>query len=203
MIKLVKNIYNFYVKRYKKRFIISFLIYYLLVILGGVAGIFFSVSRESTIQNVSTSLNTTIPSLFQAISAGDLISVILTIFGFNASLGSFFFITVLNMIGIGTLIFLYRPFLWGFIYAPINPQATALLIYVIPTLLLEGLAYVMAFAASTDFILSIIKPHALDEEKRWDAFKKAWINNLKSYVLILIVLFIAAVVEAVTILYLI
>ncbi|GAB4306367.1 MAG: hypothetical protein Kow0019_01140 [Methanobacteriaceae archaeon] len=203
MIKFLRDICNFYVGRYKKRFYISFLIYYLLVILGGISGLFFSVSRENTVQSVSNSLNTTIPTLFQAISAGDLLSVILTIFGFNASLGSFFFITVLNMIGIGTLVFLYRPFLWGFIYAPINPQATTLLIYVIPTLLLEGLAYVMAFTASTDFILSIIKPSALEEDKRLNAFKKAWINNLKSYVLILIVLFIAAVVEAVTILYLI
>ncbi len=203
MIKFVKNIYHFYVERYKKRFLYSFLIYYLLVIFGGVAGLFFSASREGTVQTVTTSLNSTLPTLVQAISAGDLISVILTIFGFNASLGSFLFITVLNVIGIGTLVFLYRPFLWGFIYAPINPQATILLIYVIPTLILEGLAYVMAFAASTDFILSIIKPGALGETKRLAAFKKAWVYNLKSYVLILIVLFIAAVVESVTIFYLI
>ncbi|MGC9517007.1 MAG: stage II sporulation protein M [Methanomicrobiales archaeon] len=203
MIKFLKNIYKFYVKRYKKRFIYSFLVYYLLVILGGISGIFYSVSRENAVQTVSSSLNSTLPSLFQAINSGDLISVVLTIFGFNAVLGSFFFITLLNMIGIGTLIFIYRPFLWGFIYAPVNPQATALLIYVIPTLILEGLAYVMAFAASIDFLQAIIKPSALGEKKRLRAYKKAWINNLKSYVLILIVLFVAAVVETLTILYII
>jgi uncharacterized membrane protein SpoIIM required for sporulation len=74
-----------------------------------------------------------------------------------------------------------------------------LILKVIPTLLCEGIAYVIAFTASIDLLLAIVKPEKLEEKSRVRALKKAGIYNLKSYVLVLIVLFIAAVVETVTI----
>jgi uncharacterized membrane protein SpoIIM required for sporulation len=86
----------------------------------------------------------------------------------------------------------------GLIYAPTSPSAVILLIAVIPTLILEGVAYVIAFTASLDFVLAIAKPKSLGEESRLKAWKKAWVYNLKSYVLVLIMLFVAAVVEAIT-----
>jgi uncharacterized membrane protein SpoIIM required for sporulation len=89
--------------------------------------------------------------------------------------------------------------MWGLIYAPTSPGAAMLLIAVIPTLILEGVAYIIAFAASLDFVLAIAKPKSLGEESRFKAWKKAWAYNLKSYVLVLIMLFVAAVVESVTI----
>ena len=115
---------------------------------------------------------------------------------------NFFVLTLLNTIGLGTLVFIYRPLLWGLIYAPINPHATTLLLFAIPTLILEGTAYVIAFTANIDLILAVIKPKALGEESRFKAWKKAWVYNLKSYVLVLIMLFAAAVVETLTLVYL-
>ncbi|MEL7669548.1 stage II sporulation protein M [Methanobacterium sp.] len=199
MLNKIKNIYNFYVARYKKRFLYCFAIYYGLVIIGMVIGLLYPPISTGTGGNISSQFSTVFPGLLQAIGAGDVIKVILTIFVFNSILGSFLAITLLNLIGIGTLVFIYRPIMWGLIYAPTSPSAAVLLIAVIPTLILEGVAYVIAFAASLDFILAIAKPKALGEESRFKAWKKAWVYNLKSYVLVLIMLFVAAVVESVTI----
>ncbi|OEC87353.1 MULTISPECIES: stage II sporulation protein M [Methanobacterium] len=199
MLNRIKNIYKFYVERYKKRFLYCFAIYYGLVIIGMVIGLLYPPISTGTGGNISSQFSTVFPGLLQAIGAGDVIKVILTIFVFNSILGSFLAITLLNLIGIGTLVFIYRPIMWGLIYAPTSSGAAMLLIAVIPTLILEGVAYIIAFAASLDFVLAIAKPKALGEESRFKAWKKAWAYNLKSYVLVLIMLFVAAVVESVTI----
>lgn len=201
MLTGLKNIYTFYVERYKKRFIYCFGIYFILVIIGGLIGVLNPDLTLEIKKVIGEQFVSSMPGLFQAIDAGQILTVILTIFGINSVLGTFVTITVPNMLGLGTLIFIYRPLLWGLIYAPINPQDTWLLLMVIPTLLLEGTAYVIAFASSIDLLLAIVKPWKLEEESRLKAFKKAWIYNLKSYVLVLIVLFIAAVVETVTIVF--
>lgn len=201
MLTGLKNIYTFYVERYKKRFIYCFGIYFILVIIGCLIGVLNPDLAFEVKKMVGEQFASSMPGLFQAISTGQLLTVILTIFGINSIFGSFLTITVPNMVGLGTLIFIYRPVLWGLIYAPTDPQSAMLLLLVIPTLLLEGLAYVIAFTSSIDLLLALIKPGKLEEESRLKAMKKAWINNLKSYVLVLIVLFIAAVVETVTIVF--
>lgn len=201
MLNGLKNIYTFYVGRYKKRFLYCFGIYFFLVIIAGLIGVLNPNLAIEIKRVVGGQFVSSMPGLFQAISAGNVLTVILTIFGINSILGTFFYITVPNTLGLGTLVFIYRPMLWGLIYAPISPQDTILLLKVIPTLLLEGTAYVIAFAASLDLIIAIAKPGKLGEDSRLKALKKAWIFNLKSYVLVLIVLFIAAVVETITIIY--
>jgi hypothetical protein len=169
------------------------------VILGGLIGVLspeFDLELKKMIGQQFVSSN---PGLFQAIGAGKILTIIATIFGINSIIASFLSITVPNIVGLGTIVFIYRPIVWGLLYAPINFQAAILLLYVIPTLLLEGIAYVIVFTASLDLPLSIVKPEKFEEKSRLKAFKKAWIYNLKSYVLVLIVLFIAAVVETATI----
>ena len=198
MLEKIKNIYKFYVERYKKRFLYCFAIYYGLVIVGMIIGLLYPPVSTGTGGNISNQFSTVFPGLLQAIGAGDIIRIIVTIFAFNSILGSFLAITLSNIIGIGTLVFIYRPIMWGLVYAPTSPGAAMLLIAVVPTLILEGVAYVIAFAASLDFILAIAKPKSLGEESRFKAWKKAWKYNLKSYVLVLIMLLVAAVVEGIT-----
>lgn len=199
MLNKLKDIYNFYVKRYKKRFLYCFGIYYGLVIIGMIIGILDPSVSTGTGHVISNQFQTGLPGLLQAIGTGDIIKVILIIFGFNSVVSSFLQITILNTIGLGIVVFLFRPLLWGLLYSPTSPQAAMLLIFVIPTLILEGIAYVIAFTASIDLILAIIKPKSLGEDSRLKAWKKAWIYNLKAYVLVLIVLFAAAIVETLTI----
>ncbi len=201
MLNGLKNIYTFYVERYKKRFLYCFGIYFLLVIIGGLIGVLNPNLAIEIKTMIGSQFVSSMPGLFQAIGAGKVLTIILTIFGINSILGTFFYITIPNILGLGTLIFIYRPLLWGLIYAPVSPQDTMLLLIAIPTLLLEGTAYVIAFVSSIDLVLALVKPEKLGEESRLKALKRAWIYTLKSYVLVLIVLFIAAVVETITIIY--
>jgi len=203
MLNRLKDIYNFYVERYKKRFLYCFGIYYGLIIVGMIIGLLYPHTSTGTASTVGNQFSTVLPGLMNAISAGDITRIIVTIFAINSIGGSFFALTLLNTVGLGTLIFIYRPLVWGLVYAPTSPHATMLLVFVIPTLILEGLAYVIAFTASIDLILAIAKPKSLGEESRFKAWKKAWIYNFKSYVLVLIVLFAAAVVETITLVFLI
>ena len=198
MLEKLKNIYNFYVERYKKRFLYCFAIYYGLVIIGLAIGLLYPPVSTGTGGSIASQFSTLFPGLMHAIGAGDILKIIATIFAFNSIFGSFLAITLLNLVGLGTLVFIYRPIMWGLIYAPTSASATMLLIAVIPTLILEGVAYVIAFAASLDFVLALAKPKSLGEESRFKAWKKAWVYNLKSYVLVLIMLIVAAVVESIT-----
>lgn len=198
----LKNIFNFYVERYKKRFIYCFAIYFILVAIGAIIGVLNPDYALEFKKVVGTQFVSSTPGLFQAISAGKMLTVMATIFGINSIFASFLTITVPNIIGLGTITYIYRGIIWGLIYAPIDSQSTMLLLYVIPTLLLEGTAYVIAFTASLDLPLALIRPEKLGKKSRWEAFKKAVVNNLKSYVLVLIVLLIAAIVETVTIAFL-
>lgn len=198
MLNGLKNIYSFYVERYKKRFLYCFGIYYGVLIIGMIIGLLYPTVSTGTTGAIGNQFSTAFPGLIQAIGAGDIIGIIVTIFAVNSILGSFLAITLLNITGLGTLVFIYRPLIWGILYAPTSPQAVMTLIVVLPTLLLEGIAYIIAFTASTDFILAVAKPKSFGEESRFKAWKKAWIYNLKSYVLVLIMLFVAAVVETVT-----
>ena len=118
-------------------------------------------------------------------------------FGINLILGSFVTITAANMFGLGALMFIMRPFLWGFYILPIFSHATGPLMIFGPVvlLLLEGGAYVIAFAASIDLMLAMVEPGLMNEARRVDALKKAWIYNLRSYVLVSIMLLVAAVAE--------
>lgn len=199
MSKIIKDIYSFYVKRYKKRFLYCFGFYYLLVIIGAIVGIIFSDLSTGAGQSTVNQFSSTVPGLFEAIKEGEVVGVILMIFGINSILGSFLTITVPNILGLGTLTFVVRPFLWGLIYAPINQQAAMLFIFILPTLLLEGTAYVIAFVSSIDLLLAIVKPTELGEKTRLKAMGRAWIYNIKSYVLVMMLLFVGAVVETVTI----
>ena len=118
-------------------------------------------------------------------------------FGINLILGSFVTITAANMFGLGALMFILSPFLWGFYIFPIFSHATGPLMMFGPVviLLLEGTAYVIAFAASIDLMLAMVEPGLMNEARRIDALKKAWIYNLRSYVLVSIMLLVAAVAE--------
>ena len=54
--------------------------------------------------------------------------------------------------------------MWGLIYAPTRPHAVILLIAIIPTLILEGIAYVIAFTTNIDLILAIAKPKSMEKK---------------------------------------
>lgn len=118
-------------------------------------------------------------------------------FGINLIFGSFVAITAANMFGLGALVFILRPFVCGLYFSAIFCYSSKPLAMVGPLviLVLESTAYIIAFAASIDLMLAMVEPELMNEARRIDALKKAWIYNLRSYVLVSIMLLVAAVAE--------
>lgn len=112
MLTGLKNIYTFYAERYKKRFIYCLEIYFILVVIGGLIGVLNPDLVLEFRKFIGEQFISSMPGFFQAISAGQVLTVILTIFGINSIVASFLTITVPNMVGLGTLIFIYMPLLW-------------------------------------------------------------------------------------------
>lgn len=202
MFKVIVDICSFYWSRYKKRFLYSLLIYFLMVGVGAIVGISTSDSTtwigQAKLIHAELSSSSLLSPVLKAYLGRETARAIGLTIGINLVFGSFVTITAANMFGLGALMFIIRPFLWGMLLiSPISRCATGPLMFVGPVviLLLEGTAYVIAFAASLDLMLAMVEPGLMNETRRIDALKKAWIYNLRSYVLVSIMLLVAAVAE--------
>lgn len=98
----------------------------------------------------------------------------------------------------------YRAFLWGLLFGPL-PTYTFLA--ALPIIFLEGEAYVLAATAGTTVGVSWLKPawlqsarlHTSEAPSRCDAFRRALKECSEIYVLVILLLFVAAAVETATI----
>lgn len=126
------------------------------------------------------------------------------IFLFNLCVSAFVVVTLPGIVffPLSTFFLLFRAVLWGLlIYAlPIWP-----FVAVLPTVVLEGEAYVFSAAVGTIVGGSWVKPDWLFKDEglsRVDAFKRALKEGLRGYVFVAVLLFLASVVETATIIFL-
>ncbi|BCP52986.1 hypothetical protein K32_16030 [Kaistia sp. 32K] len=101
----------------------------------------------------------------------------------------------------GILATLHRGALWGVLFAPIGPFRGTLIPHSL-TLLLEGQAYVLAaFAAYVQGQL-ILRPRHYGIGSRWEGYRAGAVTVARIYVLIVLVLIVAAVYEGYDVIYL-
>jgi hypothetical protein len=137
---------------------------------------------------------------FNDLSARDnMLLAMLNIFFFNLLVSAFALVTLTGFLffGIPVVFLLIRAWLWG---ALLNCISTTHLLIALPTLVLEGEGYVLATLAGVSVGLSWLKPQWVFKEKlsRLDAFKRALREFGYIYVLVVIFLFAAAIVETMT-----
>jgi uncharacterized membrane protein SpoIIM required for sporulation len=122
---------------------------------------------------------------------------LLWIFLFNLALSGFLLLTASGVVFfvLPVCFLLFRALFWGvFLSGLPNP----LFLLVIPTLVLEGEGYVLAAVAGLGLGLSWLKPELMFREgnlSRLEAFRKALRECAHVYVFVVILLFLAAVVE--------
>jgi len=124
------------------------------------------------------------------------------IFVFNLAVSAFVVVTLPGVVffplSVGFLLF--RGVLWGLL---LYGLPTWLFLVVLPTLVLEGEAYVFAATAGAVVGVSWVKPdlsYRGEGLSRVEAFKRALRECLRLYVLVAVLLFVGAVLETVTIL---
>jgi len=130
--------------------------------------------------------------------------MVLNIFLFNLLVSAFALMTLTGFLffAISGVFFLVRAWFWG---ALLNGLSTMHLLIVLPTLILEGEGYVLAALAGIDVGLSWLRPQSVFKEEglsRRDAFKRALMECGYIYVLVVFFLFVAAIVETITLIFL-
>jgi hypothetical protein len=108
-------------------------------------------------------------------------------------------LTGLAFFALPVVVLSVRAIFWG---ALLNQLSTPRFFLAFPTLVLEGEGYILASLAGVILGLSWLKPgwaYGGEGFSRLEAFKMAWKDCMRLYVLVMLLLFLGAVVEAVTI----
>jgi len=137
------------------------------------------------------------PAVPEVLLGSGLIFMVVGIFLFNLAFSAFVFVTLPGFaffpLSVGFLLF--RAVLWGLLLYAVPSW---LFLFLLPTVVLEGEAYVFAGVAGAVVGVSWIKPNMLYREEglsKVEAFRKALMECLRLYVFVVFFLFIAAVVE--------
>ena len=160
--------------------------------------------NESMFKNISDS--PIIGSIMSTLEGGNLVLAIAMTFLVNLSSGAFLSTTLPGAIpligGIGSMaVSGFRGFMIGTIFtftASVDPTGTIGLGWMLlatGTLILELGAYVFSAAAGINISLSTIFPSRYQVKGRWVAFKEAWKDAGRIYVIVVILLALGAVWE--------
>ena len=155
-----------------------------------------------TAQLVSGAVLTETPftTILQSLRGGELVQAILITFLLNLTTGAFLSTTVPGIIplvgALGTMaITLFRGFIIGVTYPEILASSPAGFALGMGTLILELGAYVFSGAAGINIALAPILPRRYGVQSRWAAFKMAWKDAARIYVIVIILLALGAIWE--------
>jgi hypothetical protein len=133
--------------------------------------------------------------------SGGWLGMILGIFAFNLALSSFLFVTLPGLLffPLSAVLLVYRGFLWGVLLYVLPTSVFAL---ALPTIVLEGEAYVFAAVAGTLLGASwtkALRVYRVEGLSRAEALKMALNECSRMYVFVIIFLLAAAFAETVVI----
>lgn len=155
-----------------------------------------------TAQLISGAVLTETPftTILQSLRGGELVQAILITFLLNLTTGAFLSTTlpgIIPLVGaLGTMaITLFRGFIIGVTYPEILASSPAGFALGMGTLILELGAYVFSGAAGINIALAPILPRRYGVQSRWAAFKMAWKDAARIYVIVIILLALGAIWE--------
>ena len=155
-----------------------------------------------TAQAISESVLTETPftTILQSLRGGELVQAVLITFLLNLTVGAFLTTTLPGAIPlVGALgpvaITLLRGFVIGVTYPEVLASSAAGFALGMGTMTLELGAYVFSGAAGINIALAPILPKRYGVQSRWVAFKVAWKDAARIYVLVVILLGLGAIWE--------
>lgn len=155
-------------------------------------------------QAASAPIDGVMPRVFAAYANHNFLAALAITFVVNLVIGALLSITIPSLIlpFSGFLIALYRAALWGLLLSPADPQLRWIMIPHSLTLLIEGQAYVIAMLAAWQQGLALLRPSTVGATTRRQALATGLKRTTVLYVLIVILLAVAAVYEAFECIYL-
>jgi len=156
--------------------------------------------KEAIVKAVATQQPFT--SITKALAGGNLVFAVALTFLVNLSLGAFVSTTLPGVIpllgGLGSVaVSCLRGFMVGVTYYSVFKVSMAATVVAVGTLFLELGAYVFSAAAGINLSLSPIFPRRYQVDSRWTAFKEAWKDTGRIFVIVVILLVLGAVWEMV------
>ena len=155
-----------------------------------------------TAQAITASVLTETPftAIVQSLQGGKLLQAVLITFLVNLTTGAFLTTTlpgIIPLVGaLGTIaITLFRGFAIGVTYPEILASSVAGFVLGFGTLVLEWGAYVFSGAAGIHIALAPVMPRRYGVQSRWSAFKAAWKDAARVYVIVIILLALGAIWE--------
>jgi len=126
----------------------------------------------------------------------NIVLMFLFIFSFNLVVAAFGVVTLPGFLffPLSAVLLTLRAVLWGLL---LGPLPSGLFLDVLPTLVLEGEAYVLAAAVGMTIGYSWLRRSA--DVSRYERFKGAFKRGMSAYVLVILFLVAAAAVESATI----
>ena len=154
------------------------------------------------VQGISQSVLTEQPftAILQSLKGGALVNAILVTFLLNLTTGAFLTTTlpgIIPLVGaLGTIaITLLRGFVIGITYPEMLASSAFGFALGFGTMILELGAYVFSGAAGIYIALAPIMPRRYGVQSRWAAFKAAWKDAVRVYVIVVILLALGAMWE--------
>jgi len=143
-------------------------------------------------------------SVFEAYASGNVLQATALTFAVNFFLGSVLVLFVPSLIipFAGVAIGLIRATLWGLLLAPTSPELKLTMIPHSLTLLLEGQGYILAMLGAYVLGKAFVSPSSVGVQRRRDGYVTGLKQEARVYVLVAIVLAVAAVYEALEVIYL-
>lgn len=134
----------------------------------------------------------------------EIVKAILLTFGVNLVVGSIATITLPSLFVpfSGLLMGAYRALIWGMIYAPTTPEMRTILIPHSLTMILEGQAYILAMLAVFIQGRAFLLPQRVGETSHRRGYWLGVKLTFRMYVLVILVLLVAAVYEVIEAAYL-
>ena len=164
-----------------------------------------SVESSGTVETAQRTLGsiltgTPFTTILQSLQRGELVQAVVITFLFNLASGAFLTTTlpgVIPLVGaLGTIsIALLRGFIIGMIYPEILASSVTGFVVGMGTVILELGAYVFSGAAGIYISLAPLMPRRHGVQSRWAAFKMAWKDTARIYLIVVILLALGAIWE--------
>ena len=193
------------VRRHKRPYLVINVAYYGLVAASMLYVSFHPELQEALIQSVTLSFTEgPMAAVADAYSGGHVLQAAALTFAFNLFLGSVLVLLMPSLLlpFAGLPIGLVRATLWGLLLAPTTPVLQAAMIPHMVTLIVEGQGYILAMLASWVLGKGFVSPSSVGAHNWREGYVRGLKEAAKVYLLVAAVLAVAAVYEAIEVIYL-
>ena len=191
------------VKEHRRAYLLLNLTYYGLIAAAMAYVAFDPGLQRSLLEAVGKAIGTgPMETIAGAYGGGRLLLAVVLTFTVNVIGGSFVYITLPSLIVpfSGLVLGAFRALLWGLMFSPTAVMGAGFFL-LLPTIVLEGQGYVLAMLAAYVQGVAFVRPRSVGEKSHGRGYLEGLKRSARIYVLVAIVLVVAAVVEAVSVIF--